>query len=402
VGHGVTKGRAHGKEEKMKLLRRTLIVLMVAMMVMSLSACGGSGGSADNNETNQASEDTSTPSSDEPSEETTKITLIVGGGHPSNTMSYTSVGQSFFQAEVKKRALEEANVDITWTEAYGGTVAGLTEALDATQNGLLQVHIGTFAFDIKKLLLMNMPYYLPFAASDPVIATQAFRKVVDEYPDVYEDLWKRYNAKFIAFGPTGCEELFTIEKVSTVVDLKGLKIGGAPAKLRWLEGTGAVTVDATFNDMYTGLSTGVFDGVMAWPDASEGYKFYEVTPYMFKVDLNSMAIQGITVNLDTWNSLPESVQKIFMEVGAEYEVKSAEAARDWDAEAITNMEGAGLEVTEITPEARVEWANSIENLPKMWIEEAEGDGFPGTDLMTSYIEAMKELGVDLPRDWLAE
>jgi TRAP-type C4-dicarboxylate transport system substrate-binding protein len=380
----------------MKLLKRLLIVLMATGMVFTMSACGGGGSNAGT----AATGDTGTES--EGVRENSRLTLIIGGGHPSNTMSYTAVAQSFFQNEVARRCAEEAGVDITWTEAYGGTVASLTEALDATMNGLIQVHAGTFAFDIKKLLLMNMPYYLPFAAEDPVIATQAFRKVVDQFPDIYTELWERYNAKFIAFGPTGCEAIFTKSLLSSAEGLKGLKIAGAPAKLRWLEGTGAVTVNANFNDMYTGISTGVYDGVMAWPDAGEGYKIYEVAPYMFKANLNSMAIQGITVNLDTWNSLPESVQRIFLEIAAEYETESAEAARDWDAEAIENMKTQGLTVTEITPEMRVEWANSIANLPKMWIEEAEGDGFPGTELMTAYIAAMEELGVVMPRDWLAE
>jgi len=374
---------------KMNCFRKLFAIVVACIMVFTFSACGTS-------DSPGATDDGS------PSAENQKLTLIIGSGHPSNTMSYTSVGQSFFQTEVAKRAAEEAGVDITWTEAYGGTVAGLTEALDATQNGLLQVRVGTFAFDTKKLLLMNMPYYLPFATSDPIIATKAFRKVIDQYPDVYEELWSRYNAKLIGLGPTGDYELFTKKKIDKASQLKGVKIGGAPTMLRWLEGTGAVTVQSNFNEAYTNLQTGVFDGYIVWPDASQGYKYNEQCQYMITSHFGAMAIQGISVNLDTWNSFSPELQKVFLEVGEEYEEKSAQAALDWDKEALEQMQAEGLEIVDLSKEEQVAWAGMIDNLPKQWIEEANADGFPGTELMTAYIAAMEELGVEMPRDWLSE
>ncbi|MBR0597467.1 C4-dicarboxylate TRAP transporter substrate-binding protein [Sinanaerobacter chloroacetimidivorans] len=371
----------------MKKTKRILCLVTVLCMIFSLAACGG-GGATDNTQGRS---------------ERKTITLTIGGGHPSNTMSYTKVAADFFQPEVTKRCAEKTNYDIEWIDAYGGTVAGLDEALVATQNGLLDVFASTFAFDTKKLLLMNLPYYVPFSSQDPVIATKASRMVAEQFPEVYDGLWKQYNQKFLAFGPTGDYELISKFPIAKAADVKGHKLGGAGSVMPWLAGVGATPVQSTFNEVYTNLQTGVYEGYVVWSDTAMRYKWDEIAKYYTKVGFGAAAIQGITVNLDTWNSLPKEVQDIFLEVAAEYEELSAETAKSWDEEAFAVMEkNNGLQVTELSDEEKAIWLDSIENLPEKWIAAANEQGFPGREIMEAYIKAQEELGHVYLRDWLNE
>jgi len=368
---------------KMKLVKLIALAL-VFCLVFSSTACS-------------KGEETAAPSG-----ERETITLKIGGGHLANGMAYTNVAQQFFQTEISKRAANETNYDIEWIEAYGGTVAKQSEGLTACQNGLLDVLVNSYAIDNKKLYLMNMPYYVPFSSKDATITTKAARMVMDQFPDVYEGLWSSYNQKLLALGPTGAYELITTFPVTCLDDLKGHKIAAAGANLSWLEGSGAIPVQSTLPDAYTSLQTGVYDGWVMWADATYRYKLYEVAKYFTPIGFGSMPIQGISVNLDIWNGLPEEVKEIFIDVAAEYEIKSAEAARDWDVSSLEEMEKQGVTVCEM-PQTDIEkWTAGLPNVPQDKATEAEGLGYPGKDIWNAYIEAQKELGHEFPREWVVE
>jgi TRAP-type C4-dicarboxylate transport system substrate-binding protein len=384
------------KRGKIRYLSLLLAVVLIALLAVG---CGGGGTSGSAENTGNTAEETGAGGETE-SRET--ITLIIGGGHMMNGMAYTQVAHDFFEAEITKRCAETTRYDIEWTEAYGGTIAKLAEGLQACQDGLLDVLVNSYSFDNNKLYLMNMNYYVPFSSKDPVVVTEASRAVMDAFPDVYEELWSRYNQKFLALGPTGHYELITTFPVSSLDDLRGHKIAAAGANLPWLESTGAVPVQSNLNEAYTSFQTGVYEGWIMWPDATYRYKLHEVAPYYTEIGFGAMAIQGISINMDTWNGLPSEVQAIIEEVAAEYETQSAEAARDWDVTAIETMQGEGLTICEM-PQADIErWAAGLPNIPQERADEAVDVGFPGIEIWNAYIDAQEELGHTFARDWVIQ
>ena len=387
----------------MKGIKNIVSILLVICIAMGLLAgCGGSAAPSAAAPASSATASGAASAPAAPSADRQKITLKIGGGHPSNTMAYTAVCQDFFQSEISRRCAEETNYDIEWIEAYGGTIAKLAECLTACQQGLLDVMCSSYSFDNKKLFLMNMPYYIPFSSPDPVTVTQAARKTVDQFPEIYENLWSTYNQKFLAFGPTGRYELITNVPVNSLSDLSGHKIAAAGANLPWLDAGNSIPVQSNLNEAYTSIQTGVYEGWVMWPDSSYRYKLHEVAPYYTFVGFGAMPIQGISINLDVWNKLDPSVQKIFTEVAAEYEVKSAETAKQWDEEATEEMKAAGVTVTDL-PAADVEkWIESLPNIPQEKADEATQMGYPGVEIFNAYIAAQKELGYTYPREWVIE
>jgi TRAP-type C4-dicarboxylate transport system substrate-binding protein len=383
---------------KKRSIRYFGVLLVMALVVILAAGCGGSSGNSGSSES--SGEGTDDSAADSAARET--INLIIGGGHIMNGMAYTQVAHDFFEAEVTKRCAERTNYDIEWTEAYGGTIAKLAEGLQACQDGLLDVLVNSYSFENNKLYLMNMNYYVPFSSKDPVVVTQASRAVMDEYADVYEELWSRYNQKFLALGPTGHYELITTFPVTSLADLKGHKIAAAGANLPWLESTGAIPVQSNLNEAYTSFQTGVYEGWIMWPDATYRYKLHEVAPYYTEIGFGAMAIQGISINNDKWNELPAEVQAIIVEVAAEYETESAEAARDWDVTAIETMQKEGLTICEM-PQADIEkWASGLPNIPQERADEAVDLGFPGIEIWNAYIDAQEDLGHVFARNWVIE
>ena len=330
------------------------------------------------------------------------ITLKIGGGHPSNTMSYTSVAKNFFQTRISERAAAETPHRVEWVEAYGGSVAKLAEGLVACQDGILDILVNSYGFDNKKLYLMNMPYYVPFSSPDPVVANKASRAAYDKFRQVYEDLWANYNQKFLAFGPTGQYELITNFPVKNITDLKGHKVAAAGANLPWLEGSGAVPVQSNLNEAYTSIQTGVYDGWVMWPDASYRFKLHEVAKYYTMVGFGACPIQGISINLDVWSDLPEAIRKIIEESAVEYERESAVAAKEWDVEALEKMKKEGVIVTVFSPEDAAKWANGLADIPRLRAREADENGFPGGEIWNAYMDSQKEQGYKFPREWIVK
>ncbi len=63
------------------------------------------------------------------------IVLRIGAGHPLGPTVYVDVVHDVFVPEVTRRVAEETDYTVTFVEAYGGTIAGVAETLEAVQTG---------------------------------------------------------------------------------------------------------------------------------------------------------------------------------------------------------------------------------------------------------------------------
>lgn len=95
--------------------------------------------------------------------------LRVGSGHPA-TLSYVGNFQDSFVPNVTARVAEETDYTISFTEAYGGSVAGLPEVYDSVEAGLLDIGLISTPFEPSNLFLQNYAYRAPFGEPDPAAA----------------------------------------------------------------------------------------------------------------------------------------------------------------------------------------------------------------------------------------
>lgn len=363
------------------------VVVLSLFVIVSFAGCGGG-------------DKAPAEQSGEPKKQV--FELKIGSGHPVAGTPYVDAAANFFEPEVVKRVAERTNYEVKFIEAYGGTVAKLAEVLEAVETGLLDIGVASYPFDPTKLFLMNMPYYIPFNTTDPLQATRVTRKVVDKFSDVYDNLFKQYNQKLIALAATGDYELITMFPVEKMADVVGKKIAAAGPNLTLLEGTGAVPVQSNLNEAYTSFQTGVYEGWIMYAASTYGFKLHELAKYHTNVGFGCCTIQGVSINLDTFNSLPKEVQDIIIEVAVEYETKAGEMAKAADENALKEMANAGCTITDLPQAEKEKWANAIPNVPQIKAEEADGMGFPGKEIFRSYIEFLEEEGYKFPRKWVIE
>ena len=108
-------------------MKKFTALALALVLSLSLSSCGNNGTSSDDN--------SGSNSGDSAGKKQT-INLVIGAGHTVGSMEYLDSLDNFFKPEVAKRVSENTDYEIEWTDAYG-TVAGLSETVTATQDGLL-------------------------------------------------------------------------------------------------------------------------------------------------------------------------------------------------------------------------------------------------------------------------
>jgi len=63
------------------------------------------------------------------------------------------------------------------------------------------------------------------------------------------------------------------------------------------------------------------------------------------------------------------------------------------------MEEGGATLSELPAEDRAAWAAALPNVAAAWAAEADARGLPGSEVLAAYMEALREAGADLPRNW---
>jgi len=326
-----------------------------------------------------------------------EIALRIGAGHPV-VQAYVTMAKEFFVPEISKRVAERTKHTIRWTEAYGGAVAKLPEVLEAVQSGLLDIGALSLPFNPSQLYLNNYCYYVPFTSPDAREATKIARRLYDEFPPLHKQ-FEKYGQRLIAIGSSGDYNIITTAPWETLSDLGRIKIGSAGPNLPWLTGTGATPVQATLNDAYTGMQTGVYQGYMVFARAFVGYRLSEIGKHVKMVHFGAMPINVLTINLRTLKRLPPEVQKIIEEVSKEYEQRVGELAKKQDDEAIITMKEQGVILTELSPADRETWALALRDLPRKAGADGDRRGLPMTELLKRYIELLKSEDYKLPVDY---
>lgn len=327
------------------------------------------------------------------------FTFRIGSGHPSGPSVYVNLVENFFVPEVTRRVAEETEHTVSFVEAYGGTIAGVADTLEAVESGLLDFGAYCFCFEPSKLFLHNFPYYAPFGPQGSAEAMEITRAVYDAHPWLTEVFEKEYGQILLGLSGWDNYHLGTTMPWETVEDLRGVRIGGAGPNLPWLEYAGAVPVQSTLPDGYMSLQTGIYNGWLMFPSAYLGFRFHEPAPYFTLIGFGPMMVNGLTANSRTMARLPEDVRQIILEVGREYERRSGEAL---DAAQVRGLEGlreVGAFITELPEETRQAWAASLAEFPGLQARDSDGRGQPGTEVMTTYLRLVAESGYEWPFEY---
>ncbi len=306
-----------------------LISIMVAFSLF-LVACGGG-----------ESEETSSEGQEETSQDaTTESEFLIEIGHIApDEHSYTKGLEAFIE-EVEERT----DGRVTF-EMYGnGQLGGERELIEQVQLGSLDmtmVTAGPLGNFVPELSVLEMPFL--FEDLDHV------DRVLDG--DVGEDLMAAIDEqgfKTLGLWENGMRHLTNnSHPIYSPNDVEGLKMRTVENEI-YIDSYQAIGADPTpvaFPEVYTSLQQGVVDGL----DASYGV-FYTTNLYEVQGHFSEAgyyyAAAPVIMNQGTFESLPEDIQEVFVEVARELTQTQRDINREMEAEQKEAMLEYGVEIVE--------------------------------------------------------
>jgi TRAP-type C4-dicarboxylate transport system substrate-binding protein len=169
-------------------------------------------------------------------------------------------------------------------------------------------------------------------------------------------------------------------------DFEGLKIRIPTRTGAWIiEALGAAPVAMPVPGLPQALSKKVVDGAFIPWEIIPPLKLQELTDYQIegadKTRFGTTTFQ-VSMNLDKWNSLPEDIQKIFLDASNEAWWKEVgviwAAADDFGIGLATK---AGNTHITLTPEETAAFKEKLEPVVGRWVEEVTASGIDGQGLV---------------------
>ncbi len=335
-----------------------------------------------------------TPLAADPNE----IKLTIASSH-ATTLPWVGVMHTLVVPETNRRLAQAGSPHrVRWVEAYGGSLYKYGNTLEAVEIGLADIGwVGTL-WELSKMPLQNLTYYTPFSTDDTRMLYQVMNELHETVP-AFRDAWTEQNQRFLGASAIDTYHLMTNFPVDSVDDLRGRKILAPGPSAAWLEGTGAVPVDGGLTTYYTQIQTGVADGVLTILTGALPYRIQEVAPYVTLVGIGAQVTGAMSINLDTWNRLPEDVRGILEELGSEYsEGVAAEVIARYER-GLEALEREGAIISTLPLEEKQKWLAGLPNIAQRWAEATEARGIPAREAVRAYMRAIRDRGAEPMRDW---
>lgn len=329
--------------------------------------------------------------------ETIKLTYL--SGYPP-LASWTGAVIETFIPQIDVALAKSGKYRIDWNLAHSGQIVRATGELEGVESGVGDFAAVVTAAAPDKAPLYAISFNTPFVTKDMTLLSDTMKALYDKYP-AYQAGWDKFNQ--LALQPASAVDnmmVWTDKKVTSLDGLKNMKIGAIGPNLSWVQAIGAVGVNTDLVRAYNGLSTGVFTGVIFWQAAAGQFKLCEPAPFALNADIGAVSGFSLNVNKDTWESLPGEVRDAFRAAAPAW--KTSNIAR---VEKVTGImvgrcnKEYGSELTNLSEAERVAWANALPSLGKNWAARVNKAGAPGTDILATYMSAMRAAKQPIARQW---
>jgi len=190
--------------------------------------------------------------------------------------------------------------------------------------------------------------------------------------------------------------------ITCLKDFKGKKMR---ASSRWLlsmlGGAGATPVSVPWIDCYMALQTGTIDAVLTNLDGIHDSKLDEVAPHVFLCpQIWNTSPNMISMNIDSWNKIPEDIQEQIMDAMKSTSIRYGEAYdKDWE-KIVAEQKEMGCVINAMTPEDAKIWGNLpiLEEIEAKWIKENKERGVKDPAGILKQIKEIVKEGVKRERE----
>lgn len=304
-----------------------------------------------------------------------KLAHLFPGTHP--------IEVDVFQPWAKD--IEEAtNGQVTVTTYPGNTLLPPDQVYDGVVEGVADMGMSFFSYTPGRFPIMQMIELPGLNFINAKVGSKVSQDMLSEVnPQEVQD------TKILMVGTTGSALLMTNKPVQNLDDLKGMEIRTTGASAGSVQSLGGVPVSMPMTEAYEALSKGIVSGILGATETIKGYNLGEVTKYVTETPFLYNGLYFVTMNLDTWNSIPADLQEKIMAVNEKYASEVLPNLFDSENEqGLNNGLEAGMEKLTLTDDEKAKWMKILESYQDEYVKQLEQQGLPGKDTL----EKIKELG----------
>lgn len=320
----------------MKVVYRNLLIIASLLIVFALAACGGA------TEDHEASETDSAEAESDAKYEL-NLATVVNPPHP-----WVDMGE-FFAEEVEKRTDGNVKVSVHHSATLGDDEAIIDEML-----------IGTIDFIIGGVQNASpyVPQYQVFGFSYLFDDMDMFEEAIAHDSDItarFKEIHEESDLELKLLGLSGGGTRYTSHKdkqITEAADMHGVKmrLPGSPIESKIWSEIGAVPTSLPWNEVYSGVQTGVVEAFESTLSGYEGSKLHEVAPNVAKTEHLFMA-SHFTMSKLTEEKLPDEYNEIIEEVAIEASYSGTEQGKKYDEEIMEQLEELGVNISEVDKES---------------------------------------------------
>jgi len=294
------------KPNKAKWMKIVLPLMAAILLLIPLLGCAGG---------------TEEPTT-EPQEKS--FTLSLHSNVPAGSTAWEIPGANFL------KTIEEKSGGTLKGKYYGaGELAPAADLWSAVSQGAVDIAWGGDTYFSARAPEGKVVADFPFVFLSAADAREVFALLEEE--SILTNAYGEHNLKFLGASCGGGVGLWLKKPISSIADIKGVKIRHYGAFADMLTELGASVVFIAHPDVYTALATGTIDGSGTSFTFYEDLKYYELCPYFVQPFLAGSIAQGVVINATKWNQMSENQQQIIWDAAqvmhAEFE-KMMDDTRD--------------------------------------------------------------------------
>lgn len=227
---------------------------------------------------------------------------------------------------------------------YNGEGVNQEEIFGAVKSGLVQMGLPYMALFAGEFPAGMVELGLPGGPSDYLELRALFHTT--DWKQALREGYAEQGLYLLEEEYTLPTYLLTKDPVESLDDLKGKKIRAPGAYGKMFRNLGATPVNMAYDEVYTGLATGVIWGVDAMNIVDHyGGKFHEIAKYLYPLPVTGSQVFPILVNMEAWNDLPQDLQEILHGAANWHTTNVAVSILEMETEALNEMKKGGLKTS---------------------------------------------------------
>ena len=362
---------------KKSVLKRSLALLFALALTLSLAACGG-GDSASSGSKPAGSSAPASSGGEEKPAGTPEYSLKMSGTVTEDHL--VTQTERFFVEKVEELSEGRIHIDLYPANQLGDP-RSMLEATSMGNNDIVECGNPIYANFSNQLKFFNLPFL--FDNRDAAYAFmdteqgQVIRKQIET--DVGVHILGLIDNGFFTFTSN--------KDIRTPDDVKGYKIRCQESDVLlqiWTD-LGASPLPMSFTEVYTALQQGAIDGQMNGYITNYNSGYYEVQKYTTSLGL-LFDVCPLSINADLYYSLPEDLQAVLDEAGAQMQSYCMERAREENGRCRDGCIENGMVINDLHDEAsRAPWIEKTQATYE-WFRSS----FPEVDL-DAILKTVEEL-----------